>query len=65
MNQGVLASIGRRMSVQELEMLLLEHIARRSPASIVRFNDGEAKLLGAPGYYAHGELTRMLERWFP
>ena len=45
-------------------MLLLEHIARRSPASIVRFNDGEAKLLGAPGYYAHGELTRMLERWF-
>ncbi|WP_428375099.1 hypothetical protein [Lichenicoccus sp.] len=64
MNERTLASIGRRMSVPELEMLLLERIARRRPASIVRFNDGEAKLLGTPAFYAQSQLTRMLERWF-
>lgn len=64
MNEHVLASVGRRMSVPELEMLVLERIARRRPASIVRFNDGEAKLVGAPEFYAQSQLTRMLERWF-
>ena len=64
MDGAVLASIGKRLSVQDLKVLLLEHVARKRPASIIRFNDGEGKLLGCGTHYSHAELMQMLERWF-
>lgn len=59
-----LASVGKRLSMAEFKMLLLEHIARRRPLSVIRFNDGEGKLVGAGTQYSHAELMQMLDRWF-
>jgi tetratricopeptide (TPR) repeat protein len=64
MSRPVLASIGRRLSLQELKVLLLEHVSRKRPASVIRFNDGEGKLVGCGAHYGHSALMQMLDRWF-
>lgn len=64
MKKGMLAPVGRRLSIQEFKLLLLDHVARKRPASVIRFNDGEGKLLGCGTRYLHAELMQMLDRWF-
>ena len=64
MNGSVPVPAGKRMSVAELKVMLLEHVARRRPMSVIRFNDGEGKLVGCGTHYAHAELMQMLDRWF-
>ncbi len=64
MSGSTLASIGRRLGMAELKTLLLEHVARKRPFSLVRFNDGEGKLLGCGTRYRHAQLMPMLDRWF-
>ena len=64
MDAAILASIGKRMSIQDLKIFLLDHVSRKRPVSVIRFNDGEGKLLGCGTHYSHAELMQMLERWF-
>ncbi len=60
----ILASVGKRIGIAELKVMLLEHIARKRPLSVIRFNDGEGKLVGGGAQYSHSELMQMLDRWF-